>query len=89
MVNAALNRLQPAEAVEAQEQDDMVLVHVRFHPNSEISAIGEKPAALSERAWFKHLLDVASPHYQVFAGGRGFFRIPRPQFEDILKSLPG
>ncbi len=72
-----------------QARADEVLVHVRFHPNAEISSIGEKPENLSASEWFKHLLDTASPYYQVLAGGRGFFRIPRSKFEAILKGIPG
>ncbi len=62
---------------------------MRFHPNAEISSIGEKPGSLSENEWFKRLLDGASAHYQVLAGGRGFFRIPRASFETILEGVQG
>ncbi|MDR3469513.1 MAG: hypothetical protein P4M07_26585 [Xanthobacteraceae bacterium] len=90
MANAAVARLHP---VETDREDgpvsDDVLVHVRFHPNAEISAIGEKPAGLSASAWYRHLLATASSHYQVYAGGRGFFRIPRATFATILAALPG
>ena len=92
MTNAALARLQSTEDIEDRKQEetsDAVLVHVRFHPNAEIFSIGEKPETLSESEWFRRLLDVASQYYRVFAGGRGFFRIPRPRFEAILKGLPG
>ncbi|MGY3452673.1 hypothetical protein ACVILH_005015 [Bradyrhizobium sp. USDA 4353] len=64
-----------------------VLIHVRFFPNSDINMIGEKPAGLTANQWYERLLDVARPHYQTFAGGRGFFRIPRPCFEAILKDV--
>jgi hypothetical protein len=64
-----------------------VLIHVRFFPNSEINSIGEKPANLSAKEWFERLLELAHPHYQTFAGGRGFFRIPRVCFEGIVKDL--
>ncbi|GLH75446.1 hypothetical protein SSBR45G_03540 [Bradyrhizobium sp. SSBR45G] len=64
-----------------------VLIHVRFFPNSDINTIGEKPAGLTANQWYERLLDMARPHYQTFAGGRGFFRIPRPCFEAILKDL--
>jgi len=62
-----------------------VLIHVRFFPNSEINSIGEQPASLSAKEWFERLLDMAGAHYQTFAGGRGFFRIPRLCFEAIPK----
>jgi len=64
-----------------------VLVHVRFYANTEIASIGEKPDDLSASEWFERLLGAASPHYQVLAGGRGFFRIPRPTFDAIPKSV--
>jgi len=68
---------------------DEVLVHVRFYPNTEISSIGEKPNHLSAGERFERLLQGASPHYQTFAGGRGFFRIPRAAFEAISKGPAG
>jgi hypothetical protein len=92
MAKEALARVRPSEddAERSQPaQADEVLVHVRFHPNAEISSIGEKPENLSAGAWFKHLLNTASPHYQVLAGGRGFFRIPRSSFETILRDVRG
>ena len=85
-------RMQPSEEDAERRtsaEADVVLVHVRFHPNAEISSIGEKPENLSAGAWFKHLLNTASPHYQVLAGGRGFFRIPRSSFETILRDVRG
>ncbi len=63
---------------------DNVLVHVRFYSNGVISSIGEKPQALDDREWFERLLTQAPEYYQVLAGGRGFFRIPRPRFDAIL-----
>lgn len=66
-----------------------VLVHVRFYPNTEISSIGEKPDHLSAGEWFDRLLQAASPRYQTFAGGRGFFRIPRSEFDAIPKGPAG
>ena len=62
-----------------------VLVHVRFHPNADIASIGEKPESLRADEWYKRLLDAASPYYQVLAGGRGFFRVPRSIFKTIPK----
>ncbi len=77
------NRSQIAPAAATDE----VLIHVRFFPSSEINSIGEKPAGLTDKQWYERLLDMARPHYQTFAGGRGFFRIPRPHFEAILKDI--
>lgn len=75
------SHIAPAAATEE------VLIHVRFFPNSDINTIGEKPASLTANEWYERLLDMARPHYQTFAGGRGFFRIPRPCFEAILKDV--
>lgn len=79
-------KLKPVEDNDAVP--DEVLVHVRFHPSAEIMLIGEQPARVSASDWFKHLLANASQYYQVFAGGRGFFRIPRHRFEAIVSALP-
>lgn len=91
MVNQASARLRPVEDIADDVRaaaSDAVLVHVRYHPNGEVLSIGEKPERLSESQWLKHLLDTASPHYQAFAGGRGFFRIPRGDFESLIRRLP-
>ncbi|CCE06943.1 conserved hypothetical protein [Bradyrhizobium sp. STM 3843] len=75
------------DAVAPSPAMEDVLIHVRFFPSSEINSIGERPAHLTADAWYKLLLERARPHYQTFAGGRGFFRIPRPRFEAILKDV--
>ncbi len=89
MTKQALARVRPiADDAERKQlaAADEVLVHVRFHPNAEISSIGERPDSLVAGEWFKRLLDAASPHYQVLAGGRGFLRIPRTTFEAIPRA---
>jgi hypothetical protein len=87
MARENLVRLQPRDDVAplAPQAGSDVLIHVRFTPSAEINSIGEKPAHLSAKEWFERLLDLAGPHYQTFAGGRGFFRIPRVCFEAITK----
>ncbi|XUM21192.1 hypothetical protein ACRAVF_28055 [Bradyrhizobium oligotrophicum S58] len=80
-VTDATSHIAPAAATEE------VLIHVRFFPNSDINSIGEKPAGLTANEWYERLLDMARPHYRTFAGGRGFFRIPRPCFDGILKGV--
>lgn len=84
MARDNLARTQPLDDGDLTATGD-VLIHVRFFPNSEIDSISEKPANLSAKEWFERLLDLAGPHYQTFAGGRGFFRIPRLCFEAISK----
>ena len=88
MVALALKADKDADNAKTAAAPDDVLVHVRFNPNGEIFSIGEKPAALSPSGWLRHLLEAASPQYQVFAGGRGFFRISRRNFAAILEGLP-
>jgi hypothetical protein len=88
MAKSAQARILPDEDSAERQQPavtDEILVHVRFLPNAEIFSIDEKPESLSAREWFNRLLAAASPHYQVLAGGRGFFRIPRASFEAIPK----
>jgi len=65
-------------------KSDDVLIHVRFHPNSHVNTIDRCPAHLSPQDWFYLLCYAAPQQYQVFAGGRGFFRMQRGHFEAIL-----
>jgi len=91
MAKQASARLQPVEDIADDVQTlapDEVLVHVRYRPDGQIFSIGEKPEKLSESQWLNHLLETASHCYQPFAGGRGFFRIPRRNFEALIKQLP-
>ncbi len=64
-------------------ESENVLIHVRFAPNAAVVEIGERPKALSPQAWFNHLCDQAGSAYQVFAGGRGVFRLTRGQVDAI------
>lgn len=63
---------------------DKVMIHVRFHPNGLVNTIDKCPEHLSPQEWFYGLCYAAPQHYQVFAGGRGVFRIQRGGFEAIL-----
>ena len=47
--------------------------------------ITERPAALSPQEWFDFLSDKAGTHYQALSGGRGVFRLQRPEV-DALKA---
>jgi len=90
MPNYAAAHKQPSDDGVVTEKPAVagdVLVHVRFYPNTKIASIGEKPDDLSASEWFERLLGAASPHYEVLAGGRGFFRIPRSKFDAIPKSV--
>jgi hypothetical protein len=68
---------------QSKTKNDDVLIHVRYFPNAEIAAIDECPKGHSSYDWFVRLQEGAGQHYRTLAGGRGFFRIPRPTFEAI------
>ncbi len=61
-----------------------VLIHVRFHPNAQVFTIDNCPKHISLQDWFYLLCYAAPQQYQVFAGGRGFFRMRRGHFDAIL-----
>jgi len=69
-----------------EKKPDEVLVHIRFYPNSEVATIDGRPDQLTAREWFERLHAAASRHYQTFAGGRGFFRIPRSTYNAISRA---
>jgi hypothetical protein len=79
---SALARRVVHEVTEAMEPD--VLIHLRFNPSGDVVTVGEQPAHLSPHAWYTLLCEGAYNHYRTFAGGRGFFRIPRGTFDAIL-----
>ncbi|WP_044559119.1 hypothetical protein [Azospirillum sp. B4] len=66
---------------------ESVMIHVRFAPNGTVTEIGERPATLSPQDWFNHLSLKAGTHYQTFVGGRGLFRLPRPEIEDLKAAV--
>jgi len=74
-------------AADDLEKPEEVLIHVRYAPNAEIVTIDKRPDHLSSRAWLDLLLAGASQHYQILAGGRGFFRIPVATFQAIQASV--
>jgi hypothetical protein len=65
------------------KQDD-VLIHVRYHPNADVSTIDKLPAHLSPKEWLAHLWTAVPKCYRGLSGGRGFFRIPRETFDALL-----
>ena len=67
---------------------DSITLHVRFAPDGTVAEISERPVGLTPQQWFDKLSEaIGMKAYQTFAGGRGFFRIPRPCFEAILKGI--
>jgi hypothetical protein len=85
---AAVRIQRDVQDVADNAAEDNVLVHVRYYANGGIGSIGEKPEGLGEREWLDRLLAGAPEYYQVLAGGRGFFRIPRSRFTAILQGPP-
>jgi hypothetical protein len=67
-----------------ERKSDDVMIHVRFHPNAQVNTIDSRPEHISPQDWFYLLCYAAPQQYQVFAGGRGFFRMQRGHFEAIL-----
>jgi hypothetical protein len=65
-------------------KQDNVLIHVRYHPNADVSTIDKLPAHLSPKEWLARLWMAVPECYLGLSGGRGFFRIPRETFEAIL-----
>jgi hypothetical protein len=65
--------------------EQQVIIHARFSPNGTVVEISERPAALSPQEWFNFLSDKAGTHYQALSGGRGVFRLKRPEV-DALKA---
>jgi hypothetical protein len=75
-----------AADVPHEDKHDDVFIHVRFAPNAEVVTIDQLPPGLTGREWLERLTKAASQHYATFAGGRGFFRIPRSTFEGISQA---
>lgn len=66
-------------------ESNKVMIHLRFAPNGTVVEISERPAGLSPQQWFNSLSDRYGNAYQVFAGGRGIFRLTRAEI-DALKA---
>lgn len=63
-----------------------VVLHARFAPNGTVVEISERPPGLSPQEWFNFLSDKAGDVYQVFAGGRGVFRLTRAELEALKQA---
>jgi hypothetical protein len=74
-------------AVSAAGSDDVIL-HVRFHPDSRVWEIAERPDTLDKEQWFKLLCARFGSKFQTRAGGRGFFRISRVELESSKAHRP-
>jgi hypothetical protein len=67
--------------------DALVMIHVRFAPNGEVTEIGERPEDTSAQVWFNRLSRHRGNGYQPLSGGRALFRISRGEI-DSLKTQP-
>ncbi|MGO9674365.1 MAG: hypothetical protein ACLPSF_09415 [Methylocella sp.] len=67
---------------------DEVSINVRFHPDGSVNTIDALPRQFGRQEWFYRLCRAEDSKYQVFAGGRGRFRIQRDSFEAILIQNP-
>ncbi|BBU63372.1 hypothetical protein MSC49_33070 [Methylosinus sp. C49] len=83
-------------AVEPVEKDasvatavgDSVIIMVRFRPDTTVWEINGLPAHLDKQAWYKLLCQRAGDKYETRAGGRGYFRLTREQYEAIAARNP-
>jgi hypothetical protein len=69
---------------EVEIEEKPVLIHVRFMPSGDIFTIDAVPEKMMAKAWLQKLQTGAPQYYQTLAGGRGFFRIPRATYEQIM-----
>lgn len=60
------------------------LIHVRFNADGTVGEIGERPTGVPAQTWFSYLSRNTLDKYQALAGGRGLFRLARPEV-DALK----
>ena len=74
------------EAVADDHTNVECLIHVRFNPDGTIAEIGERPQGATAQSWFKDVSLNTVDRYQALAGGRGLFRLPRPEV-DALKAV--
>ncbi|MDD4933167.1 MAG: hypothetical protein PHO89_06845 [Methylacidiphilaceae bacterium] len=63
--------------------DEVIVIHVRFANDGAVQEIGERPHGLAAQAWFGQLWKKAGDKFQVFAGGRGIFRLSRAELEAL------
>lgn len=71
------------ESAVSAAADDCLLLQVRFYPDTRVWEIAERPEHLDKEEWFKLLCARAGANFQARAGGRGFFRLTRPQLEAL------
>ncbi len=76
------------DAAVSKAGSDEVILHVRFHPDSRVWEIAERPDTLDRDQWFKLLSARFGSRFQTRAGARGFFRISRTELESAKALRP-
>lgn len=64
-----------------------ILIHARFAPDGSVTEIGERPVHVERQKWFNFLIEQAAAQYQVFAGGRGVFRLSRAALDSMKTAI--
>jgi hypothetical protein len=66
----------------SEEEEDKVVVHVRFAPNGDVVEVGERVRGKNPQEWFDFLANMyGHHHYLGLSGGRGVFRLTKEQLE--------
>lgn len=62
---------------------ETVMIHVRFNPNGTVMEIGERPTQFTAQQWFNLLTSSTKNCYESLSGGRGLFRLPRTEYDQL------
>ena len=66
----------------SEEEENQVVVHVRFAPNGDVVEIGERVTGKNPQEWFNFLSErFGGENYLGLFGGRGVFRLTKDQLE--------
>lgn len=68
-------------------QNEDVVIHVLFAPDGTVREIGARPPTLDAQGWFNRLSTEAASHYRALSGGRGLFRVPPAQLQQLQTGL--
>ena len=68
-------------------ENSEIMIHVRFSPDGTVREISQRPATLSAQDWFNRLSTEAANAYQSLSGGRGLFRMPAAQLQQLQTGL--
>ena len=60
-----------------------VNINVRFHPDGTVNMIDALPRHCSGQQWFYRLCRAEGAKFEVYAGGRGRFRVEPAAFEAL------